>query len=128
GIVGPRRRLTPPAAGESLVAMSGPDRNGTVPLRREPPAFRRVAVRGVERRSPRLLRVTLAGADLAGLTVDHPAASVRWLIPAPGAEDLVIPSWNGNEFLLTGGRRPTIRTLTPRRVDTESLELDVEVV
>ena len=39
-----------------------------------------------------------------------------------------MPAWNGNEFLLPGGDRPTIRTLTPRRVDADELELDVEIV
>jgi NADPH-dependent ferric siderophore reductase len=70
----------------------------------------------------------LAGPDLDGLTIEHPAASVRLLLPSPGAHELVIPSWNGNEFLLPDGRRPTIRTLTPRRVDPEAFELDVEIV
>lgn len=75
-----------------------------------------------------MVRVTLAGPDLEGLTVEHPAASVRLLLPSPGANELVIPSWNGNEFLLPDGRRPTIRTFTPRRVDPAALELDVEIV
>ncbi|MGH9245861.1 MAG: siderophore-interacting protein [Acidimicrobiales bacterium] len=87
-----------------------------------------MAVRGVEQRTPRLVRVTLAGPELAGLTVDQPAASVRLLLPSPGADELVVPTWNGNEFLLADGRRPAIRTFTPRRVHPETLELDVEIV
>jgi NADPH-dependent ferric siderophore reductase len=75
-----------------------------------------------------MVRVTLAGPDLAGLTVDQPAASVRMLLPSPGATELVVPTWNGNEFLLPDGRRPTIRTFTPWRVDPEALELDVGIV
>lgn len=75
-----------------------------------------------------MVRVTLAGPDLEGLAVEHPAASVRVLLPSPGAQELVVPSWNGNEFLLPDGRRPAIRTFTPRRVDPEALELDVEIV
>jgi NADPH-dependent ferric siderophore reductase len=71
--------------------------------------------------------VTLAGEELQGLVVEQPAASVRVLLPAPGGE-LIIPTWAGNEYLLPDGRRPTIRTLTPRRVDDEKLELDVEIV
>jgi len=97
-------------------------------LRREPPTFRHVAVRRVERVSPRLVRVTLAGSDLAGLTVEQPAASVRVLLPSPGAAELVVPKWNGNEFRLPDGRRPTIRTFTPWRVDPSALELDVGIV
>ena len=96
--------------------------------RREPPRFRRMAVRGVERLSVRMARVTFAGAELEGLTVEQPAASVRMLLPSPGTRELVMPSWNGNEFLLPDGRRPTIRTFTPRRVDTEKLTLDLEIV
>jgi NADPH-dependent ferric siderophore reductase len=75
-----------------------------------------------------MVRVTLAGPDLDGLAVGQPAASVRLLLPSPGTEELVTPSWNGNEFLLPDGRRPTIRTFTPRRVAPEALELDLEIV
>jgi NADPH-dependent ferric siderophore reductase len=85
-------------------------------------------VRRVEPRSPRLIRVTLAGPDLEGLTVEEPAASVRLLLPASTSDELVMPSWNGNEFLLPDGRRPTIRTFTPRRLDAATLELDIEAV
>jgi NADPH-dependent ferric siderophore reductase len=100
----------------------------TTYLRREPPRFRPVAVRRVERLSPRMVRVTLAGPELAGLSVDQPAASVRMLLPSPGATELVVPTWNGNEFLLPDGQRPTIRTFTPWRVDPEGLELDIGIV
>lgn len=78
--------------------------------------------------TPRLLQVTLAGSELEGLTVEQPAASVRLLLPSAGVRQLVMPTWNGNEFLLPDGERPTIRTFTPRRVDPDALELDVEIV
>lgn len=78
--------------------------------------------------TPRLLQVTLAGSELEGLTVEQPAASVRLLFPSAGTRQLVMPTWNGNEFLLPNGERPTIRTFTPRRVDPQALELDVEIV
>jgi len=109
-----------------LVAMSLPERSpATVRARREPPRFRLVAVRRVVHMTPRMVRVTLTGCELEGLTVEHPAASVRLLLPSPGAQELVIPSWHGNEFLLPDGRRPAIRTFTPRLVDSEPLELAV---
>jgi NADPH-dependent ferric siderophore reductase len=73
-------------------------------------------------------RVTLGGPELDGLRVEQPAASVRVLIPAVSDRELVIPEWTGNEFLLPGGGRPGIRTLTPRRVDPARLELDVDIV
>jgi NADPH-dependent ferric siderophore reductase len=97
-------------------------------VRREPPRFRRVEVRRLDERTPRLTRVTLAGPELEGLAVDEPAASVRLLLPSPGSDELVIPAWKGNEFLLADGSRPVIRTLTPRRVDPDAGELDVEIV
>jgi NADPH-dependent ferric siderophore reductase len=75
-----------------------------------------------------LIRVTFAGPDLAGLTVEEPAASVRLLLPSLGTDELVVPRWNGNEFLLPDGRRPAIRTFTPYRVDVEALELELEIV
>jgi NADPH-dependent ferric siderophore reductase len=109
--------------------MSSSERNPTtVRARREPPRFRVVAVRRVERLTPRMARITFAGPDVAGLAVEQPAASVRLLLPPPGSHELVLPSWNGNEFLLPDGQRPTIRTFTPRRIDPEALELDLQIV
>jgi NADPH-dependent ferric siderophore reductase len=98
----------------------------TAPIRtrRPPPPWRPVEVVASERVSPRLARVTLGG-DLGGMVAEHPAASIRLLIPAPGGE-LVIPAWSGNEFLLPDGTRPVIRTLTPLRGTATSV--DVEVV
>lgn len=100
----------------------------TIPARREPPPFRLVEVRRVARRSPWMLRLTVGGADLAGLDPGLPAASVRLLVPSPGAVDLVVPTWTGNEFLLPDGHRPVIRTYTPLGFDSEALELDLDVV
>ncbi len=77
------------------------------------------------------MRVTLSGADLAGLDIGLPAASVRMLVPPAGRADggeVALPTWNGNEFLNADGSRPPIRTLTPVRFDAAALELDVEVV
>jgi len=75
-----------------------------------------------------MVRVTFAGPELEGLVVEQPAASVRLLLPSPGTSDLVVPAWNGNEFLLPDGRRPALRTFTPWRVDPTALELDVGIV
>jgi len=40
------------------------------------------------------------------MTVSEPAASVRLRLPSAGESDLVMPVWNGNEFLRADGRRP----------------------
>ncbi|MCC5951885.1 MAG: siderophore-interacting protein [Acidimicrobiia bacterium] len=102
----------------------------TVRTRREPPPFRPVRVARTEQRTPYLVRVTLGGPALDGLELGLPAASVRVLLPEPGARDVVIPTWEDNEFLNADGTRPLIRTLTPLRLDTttDTAELDVDVV
>jgi len=68
------------------------------------------------------------GPQLGEMTVDEPAASVRLLLPSPGASDLVIPTWNRNEFLLPDGQRPTIRTFTPIRDEAATSELALDIV
>lgn len=75
-----------------------------------------------------MMRVTLAGKELAGFAVDRPGASVRLLLPSPGTTELVIPRWHDNEFLLPDRTRAVLRTFTPRRVDADHLELDLDVV
>ncbi|MEP6625132.1 MAG: siderophore-interacting protein [Acidimicrobiia bacterium] len=96
-------------------------------IRRSPPPFRRATVTAVAPITPRLSRVTLTGADLAGLVVTEPGASIRLLLPPTGADELVIPTWRGNEFLLPDDSKPAIRTFTPSLVapDATSLVLDV---
>ena len=98
------------------------------PIRREPPQFGLVHVHGVAPLSARMVRVTLVGPVLGALAVTEPAASVRLLLPPPGASTVMMPAWNGNEFLLPGGRRPLIRTFTPRRARPTSHELDLDIV
>jgi NADPH-dependent ferric siderophore reductase len=100
----------------------------TARIRREPPAFRRVAVAGIRPLTPRLIRVTVGGPELDGLVIEQPAASVRLLLPAPGSSELVMPTWQGNEFRMPDSSRPTIRTLTPLRLDSTTQELDLEIV
>jgi NADPH-dependent ferric siderophore reductase len=95
-------------------------------VRREPPAFRRARVLAREDVTPHLVRITLGGPELAGLDAGAPAASVRLLPPTDG--QLAPVAWNGNEFRFADGRRPPIRTLTPRRWDGARRELTVEVV
>jgi NADPH-dependent ferric siderophore reductase len=100
----------------------------TTRSRREPPPFRRVAVRRVEQLTPRLRRIVLGGPELAGFEVPEPAASVRLLLPPPGEREIVMPTWSGNEFQLPDGQRAPIRTFTPRVFDTDAHELTIDVV
>jgi NADPH-dependent ferric siderophore reductase len=113
---------TPPAS------PSSPAERARALVRREPPRFRRLEVRRAEGLSPRLLRMTLTGDELDGFALTQPAASVRLLLPSSGTTDLVMPTWRGNEFLLPDGRRPVLRTLTPRNHDAPAGELDVDIV
>lgn len=70
--------------------------------------------------------MTFGGDELTGFAIEEPAASVRLLLPVDG--ELVMPTWDGNIFLLPDGARATIRTFTPRRFDSTSLQLDLEIV
>lgn len=96
--------------------------------RREPPPFRRLAVRRVEDLTPRLRRIVVGGPELAGFDEPDPASSIRLLLPPRGGTAVVMPTWNGNEFVLPGGERAPIRTFTPRHLDPDALELTVDVV
>ena len=76
--------------------------------------------------TPRLLRLTFEGTAIDEMVVE-PAASVRLLVPSPGAGELVLPTWNGNEFLLPGEVRPALRTFTPLSAGATD-RLDLEIV
>ena len=104
------------------------NRSSSVTGRREPPVFRHMEVVRTERLGLRMMRVTFAGRDLDGLVISEPAASVRLLLPSPGTTELVMPKWNGNEFLLPDATRPIIRTFTPRRFDAVPPELVIDMV
>lgn len=75
-----------------------------------------------------MLRLTFEGDGLRALVAPEPASSVRLLVPSPGADHLVLPEWNGNEFLLPGGERPALRTFTPLRFDADAGRIELEIV
>jgi NADPH-dependent ferric siderophore reductase len=109
-------------------AADDPTKQRLARLRREPPRFRQVTVRHVMPLTPRMLRVTLTGDELDGLVIERPAASVRLLLPSEPGGDLVMPTWQGNEFLMDDGRRPVLRTFTPRRIDPATGDLVLDIV
>lgn len=104
------------------------DENPILRVRREPPPFRRVAVRAITDLTTLMRRVVFSGPELEGFKLDEPAASVRLLLPPAGADTVVIPTWTGNQFELPGGDRAPIRTFTPRRFDRAELELTLDIV
>ncbi|NLV54454.1 MAG: siderophore-interacting protein [Acidimicrobiales bacterium] len=105
--------------------------DGAPRVRRAAAPFRRVEVLAATDVTPRLRRVTVGGPELDGLEVPPPASAVRLYVPtaeAAAARPLVLPTWDRNNFVLPDGTRPTLRTLTPRRVDPDRHTLDLEIV
>ena len=104
------------------------DRPQRAGIRREPPLFCEVHVLGTRAITPRMVRVSLSGDDLAGLTVDEPASSVRLLLPDIVRRRLIIPIWNGNRFVFDDGTTPIIRTMTPVNFDAAATRMDLDIV
>ncbi len=75
-----------------------------------------------------MVRIRVAGEALRGFGAAEPAASVRLLLPPAGHDDVVLPEWNGNEFLFADGSRPPLRTFTPLRIRREMGAMDLGVV
>ena len=94
--------------------------------RRPPPPFLTADVGAREWITPRLVRIGLRGPDLGRLEVTQPASSVRVLLPDGGR--LEMPEWDGNRFVLPGGGRPPLRTLTPLHHDRGAGAMDLYVV
>jgi NADPH-dependent ferric siderophore reductase len=74
-----------------------------------------------------MLRLILGGEELTGLPSTQPAASIRLVVPWAG-DDFAIPTWTGNEFLLSDGRRPALRTFTPVEFDASMNRLILDIV
>lgn len=74
-----------------------------------------------------MLRLELGGEELDGLPPAGPAASIRLVVPWAG-DEFEVPTWTGNEFLLSDGRRPALRTFTPVDFDRESNQLTLDIV
>lgn len=89
--------------------------------------FRLLQVRAVKQVTPRLLRVTLGGDDLAGFVSAAYDDHVKLFFPAPGQERPAVPSPGPNGMVFPEGQpRPPARDYTPRRYDPAAGELDIE--
>ena len=81
----------------------------------------------VERLTPHMVRVVLAGEELEGFTTRGPAEHMKVNFPPPGESRLVLPEWGPEgPILLAGQQRPLNRTYTPRRWNVEAGELTVD--
>ncbi len=95
--------------------------------RRVRPKPRMVEVRRVERPTPRSVRVTFGGDDLAGYEMRGPAAHIKVLFGREGEDRPVLPEWGPEGAMLREGQSmPPSRTYTPLAWDTAKQELTIE--
>jgi NADPH-dependent ferric siderophore reductase len=92
-------------------------------------APRLLQVQRSERITPRMVRVTLAGAELAGFAGEGPDRRIKMFFPVPGQDRPAVPrATSGGPVWPAGEARPVIRTYTVRRFDAGVGELDVDFV
>lgn len=87
--------------------------NGQIAPRPRKPRFR-ATVKRVTRLTPRMVRVTFTGEELAGFGWNGPAAHIKLIFGEPSTDETA--------------PRPPMRTYTPKRFDREARELDVDFV
>ena len=81
----------------------------------------------IQRLTPHMTRVFLAGLELEGFTTRGPAEHLKINFPPPGESKLVLPEWGPEGPILQANQqRPLNRTYTPRRWDPEAEELTVD--
>jgi NADPH-dependent ferric siderophore reductase len=94
--------------------------------RRRPPPLR-ARVERTARLSPHLIRVTVAGPELAGFNYPGPASHFKILIPSIAGAPLTLPTPGEDGLVGYDPDAPvTMRTYTARAFRPESGELDVE--
>lgn len=94
-----------------------------------PLKFRMTQVKRVEQLSPRMLRITVTGNDLADFVNAAPDDHVKVMIPAEGQVKPDLPVFDGKKIAYAEGATPPMaRDFTPRRFDPETLELDLDFV
>lgn len=98
--------------------------------------LRRAVVRAVARPTPRVIRVTLAGPELADLPVVAPDGYLKLFFPrpdeiephVPALEDDDVGGWFRRYLALPDDVRPPMRTFTLRRRREDPVEFDVDFV
>ncbi|MHC1557534.1 siderophore-interacting protein [Actinomycetospora sp. C-140] len=97
---------------------------------------RRAVVRAVGRPTPRVVRVTLAGPELADLPVVAPDGYLKLFFPrhgetvpqVPALDDGDVTSWFRRYLAMPDDVRPPMRTFTLRRRREDPVEIDVDFV
>lgn len=93
--------------------------------RRAAPKMRTVDVTRISQLSPNMVSITFAGPELEGFSIAGPTGHLKLFLPHVGENEIDFEA-----LALPRGSRPPsapmVRTLTPRRFDESSGELDVE--
>src|SRR5437660_2558815 len=86
------------------------------------PRFRTLEVRRAERLTPHMVRITLAGEELAGFESPAPTQHLKLVLPEPGQDRPVMPDPSiPRGASVPGQPRPLMRTYTVRRYDAAAL-------
>ncbi len=103
-----------------------PIASALVPPKRPPPVI--VEVRRVTRLTPRMVRITFGGEQMAGFESKGPAEHIRIFMPDSKSGELLLPviGSEGNTFP-EDKQRPASRAYTPRRWNPETGELDIDI-
>jgi NADPH-dependent ferric siderophore reductase len=92
-------------------------------------APRLLQVRRTTHVTPRMIRVTLGGEELAGFPGDGPDRRIKMFFPLPGQDVPAVPrASTAGPVWPADKARPVIRTYTVRRFDAGAGELDVDFV
>ena len=103
-----------------------PTNTPAVPFKRPPP--RVVEVRRVTRLTPRMIRITFGGEQMAGFESKGPAEHIRVYMPDSETGELPLPVMGPEGNAFPGDRRrPDSRVYTPRRWGSETRELDIDI-
>ena len=103
-----------------------PTSSASVPFKRPPP--RVVEVRRLTRLTPRMVRITFGGEQMAGFESKGPAEHIRVFMPDSETGELLLPVMGPEGYAFPQDRRrPASRAYTPRRWDPETAELDIDI-
>lgn len=87
-------------------------------------------IRGIERLTPRVVRLLLGGPELAGFQPAGPGSHIKLILPPPGSAEVAQPLRydGGRPVFAAGVAPPFLRTYTPLRFDAGRQELEVEML
>lgn len=104
--------------------LSPPDR---LPRRvRHALRFRKLQVRAVQRVTPHLIRITLAGDELAGFTSPGFDDHAKIFFPDATTGQLTVPTAGPEGPVWPAGPKPPMRDYTPRRHDAAAGTLEID--